>query len=807
MSSLQQRNRIPRLLILGIGLLLILGAIPVFAQSSAGVIAPTRAVDWTKAGVPGFSATGTLPSDSWTQCGATINAGASAATIAGALSHTGSGYTSCAANTYIQLAAGTFNLSSGITDTGVSNTELRGSGASQTHLVFTGTSTCTGGSSQCWVGFASSDGSYGGSPSAATNWTAGYSMGATSVTVASGTNITANSSILVFDQCDTGYSGATCTGTSTDNGGYFACSQAYVPSGPTGCGVNGPDTGFARTNRFTLEMIQASSCSPSCGSSGSTTVTLSRPLHHPVWASGQTPQMWLIQPIKNVGVRDLSLGAATTSVTEGVGMFNCLGCWVKGVTVLNSQNMGVYCWDCNHVDISNNYFYNYGQGGRATGGDPTGVKYNGSDNLIANNIMQKGAPCTMEEGAGDGNALLYNFCINSDVENDASFGANEQHAEGDDYNLYEGNMAYTGISDQNHGTHMMETFYRNFYTGWESCANGQCGSFTAKDVQTFALSILGYNRYPNLIANVLGTPGYSNTYTSETNEWDVNQAVFVLGSGNGAAPGGAIPLDTVVPATTYRWGNWDAANNATRWVTSEVPTAISGFPQSVPTTTCTSSLSCPASFYYSSRPSWYSSSTPFPAIGPDVSSGNIGQCSGTLNTSGKFSGMPTPDGTICGSGNTKSTAWGGHVNAVPAMQAYLHFGGNLDGTSAALTTFDESYYASSSPISTSTSLTPSSFTPVAGTNITLTASVTPSSGPTGTVTFFDGGTSIGSSTLPTLTHTVTAITAGTHVYTATYNGDSSYSSSTSSAANVVASGPSGSVVTTGITFKGGVVVQ
>lgn len=111
--------------------------------------------------------------------------------------------------------------------------------------------------------------------------------------------------------------------------------------------------------------------------------------------------------------------------------------------------------------------------------------------------------------------------------------------------------------------------------------------------------------------------------------------------------------------------------------------------------------------------------------------------------------------------------------------------------------------------STSTSLSPSNFTPVAGTNITLTASITPSSGPTGTVTFFDGGSSIGTGSVSsgTATHTVTAITAGSHTYTATYGGDSSYSSSTSSGATVAASGPSGSIITGGTTFKGGVVIK
>jgi hypothetical protein len=492
----------------------------------------------------------------------------------------------------------------------------------------------------------------------------------------------------------------------------------------------------------------------------------------------------------NVGVRDLTMQGSGATPDEGVGLFNCYGCWVKGVTVLNSHQMGVYCWQCVHAEVSNSYFYNYGRGGTARPFDPTGVKYQGADDYIANNIFQKGSPCTMAEGPADGTVVAYNFCINSDTETDSAFGGTEQHSAGDDYELYEGNMAYEQIADQNHGTHLAETFYRNFYTGWESCASGNCGSGnTAKISETFGIGVLGYNRYANMVANVLGTAGYTTTYTWTQANWDANFSAFALGSGN-TAVSPTVPFDSVAVSTSYRWGNWDNVNAATQFNTTEVPTAISGFPQSVPTSSCTASLSCPASFYYPSRPAWYFSATPFPAIGPDVTWGNVGQCSGTLNTSGKFSGMPTTDGTKCGSGNTKNTAWGGHVNAVPAMQAYLHFGGNLDGTSAALTTFDESYYASSSPISTTTSLSPSNFTPAAGTNITLTATVTPSSGPTGAVGFFDGVSSIGTGTVTsgTATRTVTAITGGTHTYTAIYGGDGSYSSSSSSSVTVTASG-------------------
>jgi hypothetical protein len=67
------------------------------AQSWSGIIASTRAIDWTTAGA-------TIdPGGTRTQCGSTINGyTGTAATINNAIA-------ACTANHYVQLAAGTFN--------------------------------------------------------------------------------------------------------------------------------------------------------------------------------------------------------------------------------------------------------------------------------------------------------------------------------------------------------------------------------------------------------------------------------------------------------------------------------------------------------------------------------------------------------------------------------------------------------------------------------------------------------------------------------------------------------------------------
>lgn len=91
----------------------------------------------------------------------------------------------------------------------------------------------------------------------------------------------------------------------------------------------------------------------------------------------------------------------------------------------------------------------------------------------------------------------------------------------------------------------------------------------------------------------------------------------------------------------------------------------------------------------------------------------------------------------------------------------------------------------SSGTATTTDLTASSDTATVGTSLTLTATVTPSEA-TGTVTFYNNSTSIGTGALSSGTANLTTSfsTTGTDSLTASYGGDSTYASSTSSAVTV-----------------------
>jgi MYXO-CTERM domain-containing protein len=274
--------------------------------------------------------------------------------------------------------------------------------------------------------------------------------------------------------------------------------------------------------------------------------------------------------------------------------------------------------------------------------------------------------------------------------------------------LWEGNVAPQAYQDQTHGGKLSETYFRNFLTGWESCSNGNCSpNATAKNANLDAVSPLAFNRYGNFVANVLGTPGVSTlayVYTDPSQFWSSSNGlahIWNLGSGNQAVSlGGPIPVDPAVLSSTMWFHNWDAFNSATMDCTGP-GTPVAGCPQdqrasNAPTYPGLShpSTTMPPSFYYGSRPAWWSSAIPFPAIGPDVTGGNVGQCTGTLNTSGQYGGVPATSSAQC-TGTGMAVAWDGHVNAIPAMNCFLNvMGGPPDGTGGVLTFDADNCYSS-----------------------------------------------------------------------------------------------------------------
>lgn len=135
-------------------------------------------------------------------------------------------------------------------------------------------------------------------------------------------------------------------------------------------------------------------------------------------------------------------------------------------------------------------------------------------------------------------------------------------------------------------------------------------------------------------------------------------------------------------------------------------------------------------------------------------------------------------------------------NGVQHNTATLIYGGFLGGTHTITATYggDSNFTGSTSapltetvtPVASSVSITTSVNPVVFAQPVTFTATVTPSIAGDfagGTVTFFDGGTTLGTVSLSTETVqlTVSNLSGGTHAITARYNGDANFAASTSTA--------------------------
>lgn len=666
------------------------------AQAWSGIISPARGVDWSIAGIPGG-----IPSGSWTQCGATINPPASDATINAALA-------ACGTNQYVLLGPGTFNLSSGISfpNNTTGHVVLRGSGANSTFLVFGATTSginC-GGFAATMFCIRSTDGTYTGSSPNVANWTAGYAQGATQITLSSIAGIVPNKTLLFLNQCDTGYSGSNCaTGVSQDNGQFFVCAQLYNSSGPTGCSANGPDgSNWRGQTSWQQEVVTVTAINQ--GGCGATCVSISQPLKHPNWSASQFPQAVLVQPVPQDGIENLAIDGLASPVGVGIMFYNAYQGWVSGVKLTNIKTWFINNVDVSHMVFQNNYLFH---ANCPLGCDPYGIRIqNGGDDLTINNIIQQVRISTSYDGPEAGGVVAYNYSNNQLYASDFMFGSYWTHSAGDNYDLWEGNIGDQMQNDLLHGSHLMSTLYRNFFTGWESCANGQCGtSGFPKDSSTNAIVNAAYVRYSNLIGNVLGTPGATTGYQGSSYPF-----IYTLGDGNGGVP----PNDPITPPTIFRWGNWDTVTNNTRWCgnssntgfstvcgsTSEVPSSDAHYPNSIPTKGDISSgqSAMPASFFLSSKPAWWGN-LPWPAIGPDVVNGNIGMCSGALNTLGGFSGLPATSSAQCKISTLSTPAWGGHANTNAAMNCYLNVMGGLpDGTGLVLNFDPNACYGSGTPV-------------------------------------------------------------------------------------------------------------
>jgi hypothetical protein len=403
--------------------------------------------------------------------------------------------------------------------------------------------------------------------------------------------------------------------------------------------------------------------------SGPYTATLSEPIRMPNWgATGKFPQAWWgSATVTNSGVEDMSIDG-TTSGSKNITIATAYQCWVKNVRSIMANQYHVFNYITAHNIVRNSYFYYTTNAAQQSYGVGGGVN---SGLLIENNIMQGIADPVNFDASCSGCVVGYNFALNQyySVSMPYMFGMISFHAAGEDMILIEANSGSQSDSDVIHGAHSMNTLFRNYFNGFEP------NSGTVTSVNTDAMHVGAFSRYYNVIGNVLGTSGYHTAYQclapDATTSPCATQFKGVYDIGYSSNTHGQIdynsntPDDPLAGSTLMRWGNYDTVNNAVRFVSSEIPSGISGYPNPVP-----SSQTLPASFYLSAKPAWWPSGKPWPAIGPDVTGGNISYGAGA------------------------AANLGGHVYTIPAQDCYTNtMGGPANGTGSVLSFDPNSCYA------------------------------------------------------------------------------------------------------------------
>lgn len=582
-------------------LFLLLLGLPAFAQST-GIIASGRVGPWSSAGA-------TIATNR-TQCGSTIAAGATTATINAAIA-------ACPANELVLLGVGTFS-GIGALNIHVNNVTLRGSGPNSTFIIFANGTNCGLGSQGGNLCVSDSTAYYNGTgavlPPSGTHqmaWTAGFTPGTSTITgnsCGSGCVAPVLGQTIILDQADD----------STDNGGIFVCGLSTCNNEGSNK-VNGRTIAGVTYNQQLVVKVTSISGS----GTGPYTIGISPSLYGTNWAKGSTNGIWWPGTITGVGIENLSLDSRSN--TSGAGnittLYDCLGCWYLNVRSIQPNGQShVLLYQSANDTVANSYMF-----GSPGAEQSYGVQlFETSDDLVINNIFQQVASPSAA-GNGLGNVWAYNFSIYNLFTSDNWMQVTySSHSPAAMYNLYEGNVLNGLDNDDDWGTSPLNTYFRNRSDGYEEVNS------VVRSQNTIGHRLDWGSRGTNIVGDVIGTSGFDTTYetSSAVNSGSVSNAwlsIYTLGYQTvGSIPVyGTSPTDSLVRSTLCRWGNYDTVNALNQFNGGECnPSATGSGATQIPANPTPANDSLPPSFFLTAVPSFFGSA-PWPPIGPDVMGGNI----------------------------------------------------------------------------------------------------------------------------------------------------------------------------------------
>ena len=280
-------------------------------QNWTDILDPSRAIDWTQAGVVGG-----IPDANWAQCGPTITAYAgSAATINTQIA-------GCPENTYVLLGPGTYNLSTGILMK--SNVVLRGSGANSTFLVMTGNNGCSG--NYAWICFSQDPTWFRYGYMNTATWSGSYTQGATSITLTGLNKPLSVGQYIYLDQADD----------LSDPGTLFVCESNKVSPPCSLEGATGAGRMIGGVYRSQIQIVKITKIAGS-------TYTITPGLYGIRWSASKNPEAWWPNTtIVNAGVENLSVDNTNSGAIGGVVFSNAANCWVRGIRSLNGNRNHIW---------------------------------------------------------------------------------------------------------------------------------------------------------------------------------------------------------------------------------------------------------------------------------------------------------------------------------------------------------------------------------------------------------------------------------------------------------------------------------
>lgn len=525
-----------------------------FGQPWSGILAPSRAIDWGKAGLPAMLPDGETTPNSWTPptrtkvCATIAPEGTSTTPVPP--TDLNAAIQNCPAGQVVELQGGNYYFSDSVEFycqtpimCALNSVTVRGAGADKTKIYFSGSASLSVGGNQ--------GASYFPLPAAP-------AAGATTVDLPAANSAIVPGTVLGITQCTTGSTGTTvdptygpkCTPTSGiaiyDNGGEFVCNWDG-PFCSHGLWGQIPDAGAAGAEA-TLGQVQTVAVTAISG----TRLTVSPPIFLDNLSTANNLAAWNVNPTDSgLGLEDLSLDFTNSTASTDMSLAGCYGCWIKGIRmVAGAQNTQAFELDrLVQYLIANNYFFSFNGGNY---GILNGGSYGLSNGLILNNIVEH--MCGIEWTA-TGEVVAYNYSLPEVSENFFS------HTGGTAFNLLESNHAVYFGDDGVHGTHDTTTLFRNRF-------DGQAAYLYSQNTYLPPVQVGNGSRFENFVGNVLGTPGLASSYENGSNP------IYALGLASMRGGMGSALYDPTTATTSLLWGNYDSYHQAVQWNAAEVPTAL-----------------------------------------------------------------------------------------------------------------------------------------------------------------------------------------------------------------------------------------